>query len=257
MFLRKIFFMSFVVVLVAVLSSCGARSSVSDEAPRADEEAASEESVVGEETVEPAVSRPAASTAREPTQNSPTSPATGSSGMVSSANPLATQAGLEILSQGGNAFDAAVAVAAALGVVEPMMSGIGGYGAIVLYDAESGETRFLDTGSRTPAALNPQVFRSYAPNYVENRCGAKAISTPGNANAWEALSRDHGELEWQRLFEPAIGLAEEGFPLSELTAEWISSEFLAFPEHARDIYGKGGVPLRAGETLVQKTWRDR
>jgi gamma-glutamyltranspeptidase / glutathione hydrolase len=172
--------------------------------------------------------------------------------MVSSANPLATQAGLEILSEGGNAFDAAVAVAAALGVVEPMMSGIGGYGALVLYDAEEEQTRFLHASSRMPATLNPEVFRPPTPNYTENRRGAKAISTPGNANAWEALSRDYGELGWQRLFEPAIRLAEEGFPLSEITAGWISSEFLAFPEHARDIYGKGGVPLRAGETLVEE-----
>jgi gamma-glutamyltranspeptidase/glutathione hydrolase len=170
--------------------------------------------------------------------------------MVSSANSLATQAGLEILSEGGNAFDAAVAVA--LGVVEPMMSGIGGYGALVLYDAEEEQTRFLHASSRMPATLNPEVFRPPTPNYTENRRGAKAISTPGNANAWEELSRNYGELGWQRLFEPAIRLAEEGFPLSEITAGWISSEFLAFPEHARDIYGKGGVPLRAGETLVQE-----
>ncbi len=172
--------------------------------------------------------------------------------MVSSANPLATQAGLEILSEGGNAYDAAVAVAAALNVVEPMMSGIGGYGAIVVYDAEEGATRFLHASSRMPATLDPAVFRPPTPNYAENRRSAKAISTPGNVNAWEALSRDYGQLEWRRLFDPAIELAGEGFVLDGITAGWIQSEFPAFPEHARNIYGNNGTPLSTGETLVQE-----
>ena len=84
--------------------------------------------------------------------------------MVSSANPLATQVGLQILSEGGNAFDAAVAVAAALGVVEPMMSGIGSYGGIMVYDADEEQTRFLHASSRMPATLDPVVFRPPTPN---------------------------------------------------------------------------------------------
>ena len=78
-------------------------------------------------------------------RNTPTRPAVGTFGMVSSAHPVATQAGLDILAAGGNAFDAAVAVAATLNVVEPMMSGIGGFGAMVIYDAKKGETRVLDS----------------------------------------------------------------------------------------------------------------
>jgi gamma-glutamyltranspeptidase/glutathione hydrolase len=139
-----------------------------------------------------------------------------------------------------------------LNVVEPMMSGVGGYGTIAVYDAERGETRVLHADTRMPAALDPAVFRPPTPNYAENRRGAKAISTPGNANAWERLSEDYGDLEWRRLFDPAIGLAEEGFALDGITAGWIGSEFPAFPEHARNIYGNGGAPLRAGETLVQE-----
>src|SRR3712207_8697390 len=80
----------------------------------------------------------------------------------------------------------------------------------MVYDADEEQTRFLHASSKMPAALDPQAFRPPTQNYVQNRRGAKAISTPGNANAWEALSRDYGELEWRRLFEPAIGLAEGG-----------------------------------------------
>ena len=88
-----------------------------------------QENTTGEETVELATPLPVSEPTPEPTQNTTTSPATGASGVVSSASPLATRAGLDILNEGGNAFDAAVV--ASLGV-EPMMSGLGGYGAIVV-----------------------------------------------------------------------------------------------------------------------------
>ena len=185
-------------------------------------------------------------------RNTAASPAVGTNGMVSSAHPLATRAGLEIMEDGGNAFDAAVAVAASLGVVEPMMSGVGGYGAVVVYDAEEGETRFLNASSRVPATLDPDAFRPPTPNYLENRRSAKAVATPGNLNAWETLSEEYGDLEWRRLFDPAVGYAEEGFVVDERTAEFIASEFYAFPNHAKDIYGRDGVPLVAGERLVQE-----
>jgi len=111
-------------------------------------------------------------------QPAPPSLATGKTGMVSTGHALATEAGLSILSSGGNAFDAAVAIAAALNVVEPMMSGIGGYGTILIYDAKTKRTRFLNSSGRIPAATNSDAYRSPTPNYMENRRGAKAISTP-------------------------------------------------------------------------------
>jgi gamma-glutamyltranspeptidase/glutathione hydrolase len=254
LFLRETLFVA-LALFATILTSCGAQSSVPDSSPQAAEEettevATSQEASVGEETTEPTgFTEPATP---KPTQSTATTPATGSSGMVSSANPYATRAGLEILDEGGNAFDAAVAVAAALGVAEPMMSGVGGYGAIVVYDAKEGRTRFLDTGSRTPEALDPEVFRSSTPSFLDNRCGAGAVVTPGNVNAWEKMSEDYGELEWRRLFGPAIKLADEGYTLDGITAGWIGAAWPAFPAHARDIYGNDGVPLGTGETLVQK-----
>src|SRR5947209_17174712 len=122
-------------------------------------------------------------------RNTAARPAVGKRGMVSSAHPLATQAGLEILEAGGNAFDAAVAVAAALNVVEPMMSGMGGFGVTLLYDARKGTLRCLDASGRFPAATDADVFRAPTANYLENRKGAKAVSTPGNANHWETLAK--------------------------------------------------------------------
>ena len=257
--MRRVLFLA---LIVAVLSSCGGAQAISpDNAPpedppeettyAAEETVSSGEDVVAEETTGPG-EETVANTGIEAIQNTSSSPAIAGSGMVSSASPYATRAGTEILADGGNAFDAAVAVAAALGVAEPMMSGIGGYGAIVIYDAEEGETRFLDTGSRTPAALDPEVFRSGAPNFVDNRCGIRSVITPGNVNAWEALSRDYGEKEWRSLFDPAIELAEEGVVLDGITAGWIDAAWPAFPENARNIYDNGGEPLGAGETLVQE-----
>lgn len=185
-------------------------------------------------------------------RNTAERPAGGTNGMISSAHPLATEAGLEILRAGGNAFDAMVTVAATLNVVEPMMSGIGGYGAIIIHDAVRGETKFLDCSGRIPTSVDPDSFRSPAPNYLENRIGAKSVSTPGNVNGWEVLARRYGKLKWARLLEPAIKIGQEGFVISGLTAEHIKKEYSAFPEWAQAIYGAGGKPLKAGDRLVQK-----
>lgn len=178
--------------------------------------------------------------------------AEGTQGMVSTAHPIATQAGIEILEKGGNAFDAAVAIAATLNVVEPMMSGIGGYGTILVYDARKDEIRFLDSSGKIPVAVDSDVFRAPTPNYMENRRGPKAVSTPGNVNAWEAMSKNYGILKWAQLFETPVEIAEQGFVLDEMTARMIAWAFKDFPDHAKAFYGKDGEPLKKGEKLIQK-----
>jgi gamma-glutamyltranspeptidase / glutathione hydrolase len=181
-----------------------------------------------------------------------TAPAQAGQGMVSSARPEATEAGLNILKAGGNAFDAAVAVAAALNVVEPMMSGMGGYGSILIYDASGRRVRFLNSSGRIPAAVDSDVFRAPTPGYEENRRGPKAVSMPGNVHAWEAMSREYGRLEWSRLFEAAVRLAGEGFVINEALAGAIEHAYSGFPEKAKAFYGKNGSPLKAGDILIQK-----
>jgi gamma-glutamyltranspeptidase/glutathione hydrolase len=180
-----------------------------------------------------------------------TRPAIGTSGMVSSAHPEATRVGIEILREGGNAFDAAVAVAAALNVVEPAMSGVGGYGTIVIYDAAKHESRFLNPSGRIPKAVDSDVFRPPTPGYLTNRRGAKAVSTPGNLHAWEALSKAYGRLSWARVLAPAVSLADQGFAVDRGLAALLKGTYASFPEHARAIYGSHGQPLREGDRLVQ------
>ena len=194
----------------------------------------------------------ATSGTRLPAQAPTIDQAVGRSGMVSTGHPLATEAGLGVLGAGGNAFDAAVVIAAALNVVEPMMSGIGGYGTILVYDARSKRARFLNSSGRIPQAVDSDVYRAPTPNYMENRRGAKAVSTPGNLHAWEALWREYGSREWRTLFVPAIGLAESGFELGPRTAALIRDAYASFAPHAKAIYGSGDAPLAAGQRLVQK-----
>lgn len=254
-----------ILLVLGLLSSCGGAGPVaSEDASRGGETAERTTSTTGgaagistpeptaPATVAETESAPPEKPAVEATASTPDDSAGGGNGMVSSAHPLATRAGLEVLADGGNAFDAAVAVAAALNVVEPTMSGAGGYGALVVYDAEGGKTRYLDAGSRFPASTDPSIFRLPTPDYEANRCGAPAVSVPANVDAWEKLSEEYGDLEWDRLFEPAISYAENGFAIDGVTAGWIGSEYPAFPQNAREIYGRDGIPLTTGETLVQQ-----
>ncbi|MCP3961610.1 MAG: gamma-glutamyltransferase [bacterium] len=179
-------------------------------------------------------------------------PAVGSQGMVSTAHPIATEAGLSTLRAGGNAFDAAVTIASMLNVVEPMMSGMGGYGTILVWDAERGEAHYLDASGKIPMGVDSDAYRPPTPGWEANRRNAKAVSTPGAANAWEAMSLRFGSLAWSELLGPAIEAAEEGFVVDQRTARFIGLAFDDFPEHARAFYGREGAPLETGDLLVQK-----
>ena len=176
---------------------------------------------------------------------------TGTGGMVASAHRRATEAGLEILELGGNAFDAAVAVAATLTVVEPMNSSIfGGYGTVIVYDAERGELRYLDNNGRFPKATNSDVFRD-APNLQDMMWTAKAVSTPGNLRGFEALWMEHGSLPWVDLWEAAIFHADEGIGVTAPLGRAIAGAWDHFSARAKEIYGAGGEPFREGDWLGQ------
>jgi gamma-glutamyltranspeptidase/glutathione hydrolase len=153
-------------------------------------------------------------------------------GSVSSAHPLATKAGEEILEKGGNAFDAAVAVAATLNVVEPMMSGLGGYGTILIYNSKTKQVRYLNASGRFPEKTNTDLMRAPTTDYLKNRIGSKSVSTPGNLNAWADMHRLYGILPWRELFQTAIHDAENGFILSDLAAGFISAAFPDFSPYA-------------------------
>jgi gamma-glutamyltranspeptidase/glutathione hydrolase len=174
------------------------------------------------------------------------------SGAVASAHPLATKAGLEILKRGGTAFDAAISIAATLNVVEPSMSGIGGYGTILIYDAKRRRMRYLNSSGRIPFQTNSDLMRPPAIGYEENRIGAKSVSTPGNLHAWEAMHNEYGKIKWKELFEPAIKIAESGFVVTPQLENFIRISFAQFSEYTKTFYAKKNKGLIAGDTLMQK-----
>lgn len=133
----------------------------------------------------------------------------GTSGMVASAHPSATLAGLSVLRDDGNAFDAAVAVGSTLGVVEPYMSGIGGIGVALAYIAAEDRVRALDFSGRAPLSAYPDEFTQDSKDI-----GVRSCLVPGNVAGWLAMQREYGTLAPGPLFGPAIGLAESGTPVT-------------------------------------------
>ncbi|ONG59128.1 hypothetical protein BKE38_00160 [Pseudoroseomonas deserti] len=139
-------------------------------------------------------------------------------GMVAAAHPLAAQAGAGILSKGGNAFDAAVATAAALNVVEPGMSGLAGQGVAACYVAAEGRVRTLNFITHVPMAFPEGLYKVRE----DMRRGAHSPGVPGNLAGWCELLRAHGTRSLAETFAPAIALAHEGFPLSELNTRHLN-----------------------------------
>jgi gamma-glutamyltranspeptidase/glutathione hydrolase len=136
---------------------------------------------------------------------------------VASAHPLATRAGLEILEAGGNAFDAAVAVSAALAVVEPNSSGLGGGGFYLLHVQSSGRDTVVDAREKAPGAATRDMYLDAAGNPIPDASieGPRAAGIPGEPAAFDHLARKYGKLPLRRSLEAAIRLARDGFPLYE------------------------------------------
>jgi gamma-glutamyltranspeptidase / glutathione hydrolase len=144
-----------------------------------------------------------------------TRPAVAHKGAIASAYPLASQAGEEILKEGGNAFDAAVAVAAALAVVEPSSSGLGGGGFFLLHRQADGLETMLDAREKAPGAATRDMYLDKAGDEIPNASTNGPISSaiPGEPAAFEYLARKYGKLPLKQSLQPAIRLAREGFPL--------------------------------------------
>ncbi|MGC1521149.1 MAG: gamma-glutamyltransferase [Steroidobacteraceae bacterium] len=134
---------------------------------------------------------------------------------IASAYPLASQAGQAILAAGGNAFDAAVAVSAALAVVEPTSSGLGGGGFYLLHRQADGYETMIDAREKAPGAASRDMYLDKAGNEIENAsiAGSLASGIPGEPAAFEYLARKYGKLPLKQDLQPAIRLARDGFPL--------------------------------------------
>src|SRR5574341_1077680 len=171
----------------------------------------------------------------------------GKRGMVATAHPLASAAGLEMLWRGGNAVDAAVPAAATLNVVEPFMSGIGGDGMLLLFLARPGERKVLNFMGRTPHAARPEACTE-----ADIQKGPKSCLVPGNfAGWWEAL-RTYGRLKAEVVFAPAIRYAEEGFPLTHRGAAFFAEHRGRLTPEAADVFCPGGEVPHPGTILTHK-----
>lgn len=170
-------------------------------------------------------------------------------GMVTAQNPLAAQAGIRALLKGGNAFDAAVATAAALSVVEPHFSSIGGTGYMIIYDAERKQIKAMDFVGPSPRGARIDMFNEQT---VER--GVLSATVPASLAAWVELLAKYGTMSLGELLKPAIEYAENGAPVNEDLNSYIRryrDHLLKYPTSARLLFDKG-QPLEVGQLLVQK-----
>src|SRR5262245_25577140 len=179
--------------------------------------------------------------------------ATAKAHMVATANPQATEAGLEILRAGGSAADAAVAIQLVLNLVEPQSSGIGGGAFILHWDAASAQLKGYDGRETAPAAATADRFLvdGRPRSFGEAVFGGLSVGVPGTLAVLETMHRRHGRLPWARLFAPAIRLAADGFRVSprlHLLLSWQGTESFA-PAARRYFFDTTGSARPAGYLL--------
>ncbi|MGH9780147.1 MAG: gamma-glutamyltransferase [Candidatus Acidiferrales bacterium] len=180
-------------------------------------------------------------------------------GMIVADEPLAAQAGLEILSRGGNAVDAAVAVAFALAVTHPQAGNIGGGGFMLIRKA-NGETVFIDYREVAPAAATPGMYLDEKGQLVPKASTEswRASGVPGTVAGLEFALKNHGTQPWDKVIDPAIRLAEGGFEVSPRLSEDIEENAPKLRRFAEttDIFFRKGKALQPGDKLKQKDLAD-
>jgi gamma-glutamyltranspeptidase/glutathione hydrolase len=171
--------------------------------------------------------------------------------MVASSVPAASEAGVAMLRAGGNAIDAAIAAAAALCVVEPMMTGIGGDAFCLLWSAQEGQLVGLNGSGRSPAGATLERYRALGFETIPTT-GIFAATVPGAVHAWETLHNRYGRLPFGELLGPAIRLAREGFPVTEIVAHYWHGLFrvgVLQNDAARNAWAPGDATPAAGEVF--------
>ncbi|WP_341503774.1 gamma-glutamyltransferase [Gallaecimonas sp. GXIMD4217] len=179
---------------------------------------------------------------------------TGQKLMMATANPLATQAGFEMLSRGGSAVDAVIAANLVLTLTEPQSSGIGGGAFMMIWDRQQQSLRMLDARETAPRAATPELFLTgdQAMDFFEALVGGRSVGVPGLIKGFWEAHRRHGKLPWPELFAPAIRLALEGFEVSPRLAKLLAIDLnpgLRQSETAREYFYPHGQPLKAGARL--------
>ena len=169
-------------------------------------------------------------------------------GIVAASAILAAQAGAQILARGGSAADAAIAANAVLGVVEPMMDGMGGDLFAIEWDAKTGKVSGLNASGWAPEKLTPEFLKQKGMTRMPG-AGIHSVTVPGCVRGWEALHTKFGHLPWADLFKPAIYYAQNGFPVQEIIAdEWHAfASALAADPNAQKVFLPNGAAPQTGE----------
>jgi gamma-glutamyltranspeptidase/glutathione hydrolase len=187
------------------------------------------------------------------------STAWGTHGAAATAHPLATLTAIDVLRAGGSAVDAAIAANAALGLLEPVSSGVGGDCFVMLWDPKTRKVVGLNGSGRSPRSLSLETQRARSKNGFIASFGAVSVSTPGAVDAWWTLHQRYGRLKWADLFAPAIDMAEQGTPVPQTIAHYLASSYRVFTrpdngveevENFKKIWAPDGRTPAEGEVFA-------
>ena len=175
-----------------------------------------------------------------------------SNGMVSSAKPGASEVGVQILEEGGNAVDAAVATAFALGVLEPNASGLGGGGFMIIHSAKTGEDVVIDFREVAPAAATPDMYAKYMSNFYSAYFVPLSTAVPSELAGLNAALEKYGTMSLEQVIRPSIELLEKGIPVTENLSNLINSSYealMAYPESLEVWCDENMLPYSPGDII--------
>lgn len=186
----------------------------------------------------------------------------GQQWMIASANHYASEAGAAMLRQGGNAIDAMVATQLVLGLVEPQSSGIGGGGFLVYWDSDNHQMTTFDGRETAPFAVTPRLFQDKNGQplaFYDAVVGGRSVGTPGTIKLLWNSHQQYGQLDWKKLFQPAIRLAKNGFIVSPRLAALVAKDAIhlqRWPVTKNYFFDAQGQPIQAGQKLINQPYAD-